>query len=453
MQSASTELVTSPGAGDAAKPPAPDSQIRVTYARTSQAPERKAIFANGESVRIRTGRIRAYPGLPSEAPPTIPLYVLANEELPDGARVLDVGCGAGMGTRLLTARSREVTGVDASGEAVAFARHFVGGAVVKEADASASLPAMSIDAAVFIDVLAHMKAPFDALAAVHERLHPGSAIFVAEPSAHPEQCLRAPVRRAFSQRALTSLLAATGYEVTKWHSTGTFLTCTATYVEDPAVQSLVAATRTHDAKWALALYEDAKKSARPAVVLEALLGAAESYVTLGNGDGACRSLFDARALAPEDPRPAVGLSRVALLTRNFDDAKTMAEVAIKLDPTEASAHAMLALARDATGESSVYAWRLAVNLCPDDAGFVARLVDAAAVAGDTKLGVHAAERLRGYHETSGAAQVTYAKALLKDGREADARLEIQVAMKEDSKDPFVKGTLDQLRAACVTQRP
>lgn len=432
--------------------PKDDVQIRVTYARTPQTAERRATFEDGETVRVRAGRVRAYPGLPSEAPPTLPFYKLASEELPEGICVLDVGCGSGLGTRLLTQRGRKVIGLDQSAEAVAFARHFSGSAEVTNADAGLGLPVLTPDAAVFVDVLTHMAAPFDALAAMHERLHPGSVIFVAEQSAHPEQCLRAPVRRAFSQRGLASLLAATGYRVTKWHSTGTFLSCTAEYVDDPAVASLVAATRTHDLGSALALYEEAKKSKNPYVVLEAQLGAAETCINLGDGDGACKNLFAARTLAPEDPRPCVGLARIALLTNNFEDAKGMAELAIKLDPAEGTAHAMLALARDATGESSTYAWRLAVNLCPDSPEYVDLLLDAAAAAGDSKLGVHAAERLRAYEGGTASTQVTYAKALLMDGRESDARYEIEVALKEEPDNEALSRRLNDLRTAFVTQR-
>lgn len=433
--------------------PYEDVQIRVTYARTSSAPERRATFENGETVRVRAGRVRAYPGLPSEAPPTLPFYKLAGEELPANACVLDVGCGAGLGTRLLTQRGRKVVGLDQSAEAVAFARHFAGSARLSNADAGLGLPALALDAAVFVDVLAHMASPFDVLAAVHERLHPGAVIFVAEQAAHPEQCLRAPARRAFSQRGLASLLAATGYRVVKWHSTGTFMACTAEYVDDPAVASLVAATRTQQTRWALPLYDAAKKSVNPAVVLEALLGAAETCINMGDGDGACRNLFDARALAPEDPRPCVGLARIALLTKSYDDAKAMAQLAIELDPTEAPAHAMLALARDATEESSVYAWRLAVNLSPDSPEYVDRMLDAAAAAGDPKLGVYAAERLRAYEGGSGEVAVTYAKALLIDGRESDARYEIDIALKEEPDNGALSQRLTKLRAAFVTQRP
>ncbi len=433
--------------------PYEDVQIRVTYARTSTAPERKATFENGETVRVRAGRVRAYPGLPSEAPPTLPFYKLAGEELPENACVLDVGCGAGLGTRLLTQRGRKVVGLDESAEAVAFARHFAGSAELSNADAGRGLPALALDAAVFVDVLGHMIAPFDALAAVHERLRAGSVIFVAEQAAHPEQCLRAPVRRAFSQRGLASLLAATGYRIVKWHCTGTFLACTAEYVDDPAVASLVAATRTQQTRWALPLYEAAKKSENSHVVLEALLGAAETCINMGDGDGACKNLFDARALAPEDPRPCIGLSRIALLTNSYDDAKAMAELAIKLDPSESTAYAMLALARDATFEPSVHPWRQAVNLSPDSAEYVDMLLDASAAAGDSKLGVYAAERLRAYAGGNTATQVTYAKALLMDGREADARYEIEVALKEEPENAALSQRMTDLKSAFSTQRP
>jgi 2-polyprenyl-3-methyl-5-hydroxy-6-metoxy-1,4-benzoquinol methylase len=430
-----------------------DSQIRVTYARVSSLAERRATFEDGETIRVRAGRVRGYPGLPSEAPPTLPFYKLAVEELPPNARVLDVGCGSGLGTRLLTQSGRSVIGIDHSEEAVAFARHFAGTADLREGDATLGLAEDALDAAVFVDVLAHVTSPFDALAAVHARLHAGAVIFVAEQSAQPEQCLRAPQRRAYSQRSLASLLAATGFRVTKWHTTGTFLACTAEYVEDAGVTAFASASRAQDPAQALALYEEAKKSSVSLVALEGFLGAAETCITMGDGDAACKNLFDARALAPEDPRPCIGLSRVALLTQNFDDAKAMAELAIQLDPTEAMAHAMLALARDATSESSTYAWRIAVNLCPDSSEFADRLLGAAAGASDPKLGVHTAERLRAYVGDSTAAQVIYAKALLMDGRQADAHFELEIALKEEPGNAALAQTARDLRAAFAAPTP
>jgi SAM-dependent methyltransferase len=54
--------------------------------------------------------------------------------LPDGARVLDLGCGAGLPSTALLARRFAVTGVDISRSQIALARRNVPGAIFRQGD-------------------------------------------------------------------------------------------------------------------------------------------------------------------------------------------------------------------------------------------------------------------------------------------------------------------------------
>src|SRR5438128_1663964 len=76
--------------------------------------------------------------------------------LPDGARVLELGCGNGVDARLLAERFR-VTGVDISGEQVARAQAAVPGATFLQADfTELELPAASFDAVASFYVFNHV---------------------------------------------------------------------------------------------------------------------------------------------------------------------------------------------------------------------------------------------------------------------------------------------------------
>lgn len=67
--------------------------------------------------------------------------------LPDGASVLELGCGAGEPCTLILSERFAVTGVDASATQVALARQFVPAATLVEADFLAvAFPAAAFDA-------------------------------------------------------------------------------------------------------------------------------------------------------------------------------------------------------------------------------------------------------------------------------------------------------------------
>ncbi len=89
--------------------------------------------------------------------------------LPDGARVLELGCGNGVDTRLLAERFH-VTGVDVSGEQIARARAAVPDATFIQADfTELDLPAGSFDAVASFYVFNHV--PRERLEPLYERIN------------------------------------------------------------------------------------------------------------------------------------------------------------------------------------------------------------------------------------------------------------------------------------------
>jgi len=106
---------------------------------------------------------------------------LADERIPRGADVLELGCGAGLPVTATLAAARHLTGVDISATQIALARENVPDATFLQADLTTlDWPAASFDAVVAFYVLTHVPRDEHAplLARIHGWLRPGGA-FVA----------------------------------------------------------------------------------------------------------------------------------------------------------------------------------------------------------------------------------------------------------------------------------
>jgi SAM-dependent methyltransferase len=90
-----------------------------------------------------------------------PLYERVLAGVPEGASVLDVGCGPGVFAAFALARGLEVTGIDADRSAVAAARREVPGAEFEVGDAH-QLDG-SYDLVALVQVLAHVTNPLKVL--------------------------------------------------------------------------------------------------------------------------------------------------------------------------------------------------------------------------------------------------------------------------------------------------
>jgi len=109
---------------------------------------------------------------------------LVLKAVPDGARVLDVGCASGYLAQQMTQRGCVVTGLEPNPEAAAAARaHCV--AVfegdIEQPDARAQLPSDQ-SAVVFADVLEHLRDPLDTLTFARTLLAPGGRAVVSLPN-------------------------------------------------------------------------------------------------------------------------------------------------------------------------------------------------------------------------------------------------------------------------------
>jgi cyclopropane fatty-acyl-phospholipid synthase-like methyltransferase len=115
--------------------------------------ERKRVVAAGYDAIAETYRDWAE----GDSWPRLDWLALLEAELPDGADVLELGCGAGVPVTRRLAERHRVTGVDLSARQVELARENVPGASFQHADALAvELPESSFDAVVSLYMSGHV---------------------------------------------------------------------------------------------------------------------------------------------------------------------------------------------------------------------------------------------------------------------------------------------------------
>ena len=114
-----------------------------------------------------------------------PAHRLVLGAVPDGARVLDVGCSTGYLAAELTARGCRVVGVEADPEAAAQARERCELVIVGDVEDPAVLAELprEMDAVLLADVLEHLRDPWRVLAALRDMLAPdGRAVVSLAPA-------------------------------------------------------------------------------------------------------------------------------------------------------------------------------------------------------------------------------------------------------------------------------
>lgn len=412
-----------------------------TYVPSGRRGQLYAHFRSGLIVRAGRERMRSYPGLRGAAPPTVALYEVM-KQLPSTVHVLDLGAGAGIGTRRLTTHFDAVTAVDSSSEALAFAREYAPLARYVHVDACDDLPDEQYGAATIVDVLGHIESPELALVNLRSRLSDDALVLIAEPRSSTVQRLESPARRAYSPSELVGLITRAGFTATEWIMTrGSFVSCLARVDRSTHAESLcrgLAHARKEESERALEELAIAAKGPH-LVAIEAELARARLYLERRDGDSAVRCFLHVSELDPTDARTTAGLAEIALRTRDIPSALRLSTTALSNDPTCAPAARILALAAEELDPSqAVIAWQRAHDLAPDDLGTASGLAQAAVAQQNAKLAIRTYERLRSYGGDHGPDfNVTLAWLLIADGRTADAEMEARVAHAKAPEDAAV----------------
>ena len=141
--------------------------------------------------------------------------VLSRLDLPESARIADLGCGTGGNLEML-AKFGDVTGVEPSHTAAQFARRRTGATVVEGDAVATTLPDHAFDLVTMLDVLEHLEDDRAGLAEVKRILKPGGTYLITVPafmflwSSHDEALHH---YRRYRRPQLKRLLAEAGLEV------------------------------------------------------------------------------------------------------------------------------------------------------------------------------------------------------------------------------------------------
>jgi SAM-dependent methyltransferase len=413
------------------------------YLRSPKANVFSAVFPSTELL-VDTGRTRRYPGLLGAAPDTRALYDAAAQVLAGAERVLDYGCGSGLGAAELRCHFQHVTALDCDPLAVEFARAYLRSVNVLQEDGTPAVEAEPVhDGLVVIDVLGQSASPEATLRQARRWLAPGGRVFIAESRAYPSQSLLAPAKRAFSPPGLQRVLVRAGLELERWvEGAGNFLACVARAAASEGHRALAeadAALAAGRPDLALAAYGSVAADAPRAVRTEALLGRAELLGAHGEFQAACQAVLDAAALSPDDARSLAGLSEISLLTGDGQRSLELAIGALERDPCEPSAVQSLARAAAALQQDEAFAsWRIANGLEPADIAVASELSRIAANRGQLPYAIWVMERLREFHPMLGVDyHVTLAWLLIAAERAGEARLEAEIAKVMEPESPGV----------------
>jgi 2-polyprenyl-3-methyl-5-hydroxy-6-metoxy-1,4-benzoquinol methylase len=150
-----------------------------------------------------------------------PMLDLIRRASPKGRRLLEVGTGAGLFLKAASRASWDVSGLELSAEAAAFARNRLALEVREERAETMTYPAGTFDVAVMFDVVEHLFDPRGVLSAIRKALKPGGILVVSTPNFNAlsraalgvDWAVLSPLEHTyyFTQPTLGAMLEACGF--------------------------------------------------------------------------------------------------------------------------------------------------------------------------------------------------------------------------------------------------
>jgi SAM-dependent methyltransferase len=124
-------------------------------------------------------------------PPLEARYAVLADRVPEGARVLDLGCGDGYLMGLVAARSRSVTGLDYEHDGLGLARGMLEGrpgvGFVQGSCHDLPFAPRSFDCVMLADVIEHLERPSACLSEVARVLRPDGRLVLTTPVWRPDR--------------------------------------------------------------------------------------------------------------------------------------------------------------------------------------------------------------------------------------------------------------------------
>jgi len=164
----------------------------------------------------------------------------------------------------------------------------------------------------------------------------------------------------------------------------------------------------------------------------------DCHATIGNYAQARRHYEKAAALAPDDPRPYIGLGVVAMLNSHVEDAEIAFRVACRLDPGCSRAYAGLALVEQQRGhfKTAFDLYLRSLDLDTDNLTALLGLFQTSCQMGSFSKVIHYLQVYLGSHPADGSVMFCLAALYMKDGHLDQSRqiLADLVALEPANKD-------------------
>lgn len=139
-------------------------------------------------------------------------YKWADGDIPEGASILDIGCGVGYGSHLLAQKGRIVLGVDRDEQAIGYAKRNYPGASYQCADASPGLggyQSRPVEYAIAFEIIEHLADPREML-----RTIPAQTLYCSVPNeTHFPYRNYAFHHRHYTEQQFRDLLSECGWHV------------------------------------------------------------------------------------------------------------------------------------------------------------------------------------------------------------------------------------------------
>lgn len=173
----------------------------------------RAWFPSGAYLDVEITRERSWPGIGSGDPPGEvhrPLYEDAAARV-HRLRVLDVGCGAGYGTKILSEWCTSAIGTDIDLAALTFAAEAYEDPSGPSYGPPPAARMLSYDAVVCIEVIEHVEDDRGFARSLHDALVPGGMLYLSTPEYDSKRVISEWHCREYTWDQLHALLSEAGF--------------------------------------------------------------------------------------------------------------------------------------------------------------------------------------------------------------------------------------------------